>query len=536
MKEPGDFLRCKEVKKMANGQDKILAIICVVLLILSLGYFYLTTEPKEDESDPILTATKIYTKDSNKYINATYLHTLITDEDESNDPYILSIRSAEHYALGHIPGAVNIGYTSVFKQENLETLPKDKQIVVYCYTGHTASQTTALLNTMGYNALCLLWGMCSWTNDSNVAVNKYYTGGSDYPTISGTEPGTLGYITTGNNFSPQSTVKTIPVKVKTLEPLACGGDTTPDTTIEPDTSEEPTDSDTEALRKAAYDATLKSPVIKASALWELLYNDTNTSNDPFILSVRKAEHYTIGHIPGAVNVVLDELFTDDGLAKLPENKNKQIVVVCYTGHSASQATALLNLNGYNAITLMWGMCSWTENSTITAGKCFVKATATHDYSYDTGAYDDELRETIFGSIDAGVMLGSALYEELNDNVTSDDPFILSIRQITDYELGHIPGAVNYGTITNLFTKENLSKLPFEREIIVVCYTGHTASQATALLNILGYNATALKYGMCGWCANTTIAPKGFDRTGPNYPICTGSDPGTFDEAEVAVIG
>jgi len=79
-------------------------------------------------------------------------------------------------------------------------------------------------------------------------------------------------------------------------------------------------------------------------------------------------------------------------------------------------------------------------------------------------------------------------------------------------------------------------LPFDNEIIVVCYTGHTASQATALLNALGYDATALKYGMCGWCANTTIAPKGFERTGPNYPICTGSEPGTMDEAEEAAIG
>jgi len=37
---------------MANGQDKILAIVCVLLLVLSVGYFYLTTSPEEEvESD-----------------------------------------------------------------------------------------------------------------------------------------------------------------------------------------------------------------------------------------------------------------------------------------------------------------------------------------------------------------------------------------------------------------------------------------------------------------------------------------------------
>jgi len=227
MNELGDFLRCEGGdKKMANNQDKILAVVCVLLLLFSIGYFYLTTSP-EKESDPVLLATREYVKDSSRYINATYLHTLITDDDATNDPYILSIRSVEHYALGHIPGAVNIGYKSVFTEENLENLPKDKQIVVYCYTGHTAAQTTALLNTMGYNALCLLWGMCSWTNDSSVAANKYFTSGNNYPTVSGSDPGSI--TTAGNSLAPLASVSTMHVKKDVLEPLACGGDTTPTT-------------------------------------------------------------------------------------------------------------------------------------------------------------------------------------------------------------------------------------------------------------------------------------------------------------------
>jgi len=522
---------------MANSQDKILAIVCVLLLILSLGYFYLTTSP-EKETDMILSATYSYASTgASKYINSTYLHTLITDDNTTNDPFILSIRNVEDYALGHIPGAVNIEYRSVFTEENLETLPKDKQIVVYCYTGHTAAQTTALLNTMGYDAVCLLWGMCSWTNDSDVAADMYYTAGNDYPVVSGSDTGSTGVIPTGIIFSSQqASVRTMPLKKVKLEPLACGGDTS-STDSETETSEESSDSETDIIIQAAYDATQKSPAMKASDLWELLYNDTNASNDPFILSVRKSEHYELGHIAGSINIGLSDLFKEENLAKLPTDKSKQIVVVCYTGHSASQATALLNLNGYNAIALKWGMCGWTNDEEVTVGKCFTKETAGNNYTYDTGAYDEETRMAISGSIDPSVKLASDLYEELNDGDTTDDPFILSIRSTADYELGHIPWAVNYGGISALFTRENLSKLPFDKEIIVVCYTGHTASQTTALLNLLGYDATALKYGMRGWCANTTIAPKGDEIiTGENYPICTGSEPGTMDEAEVAAIG
>jgi rhodanese-related sulfurtransferase len=237
--------------------------------------------------------------------------------------------------------------------------------------------------------------------------------------------------------------------------------------------------------------------MKAVDLYANLY-DNDTSNDPFILSVRKAEHYELGHISGAVNIGITSLFTEGDLQKLPEDKDQQIVVVCYTGHTASQATALLNLNGYNATALMWGMCSWITDANITAGKCYNKTTACHNYSFATGIWDEDMRETIYDSLNQGkpvAITAESLYDRLNDNDTTNDSFILSIRKAEHYELGHIPGAINIG-ITSLFTEENLAKLPYDNQIVVVCYTGHTASQATALLNAIGYNATALKWGMC----------------------------------------
>jgi rhodanese-related sulfurtransferase len=89
---------------------------------------------------------------------------------------------------------VNIGLTSLFTAENLAKLPFDKQIVVVCYTGHSASQATALLNAIGYNATALKWGMCSWTTNSTVTVNKCYdqiTAAMDYQFVTGTEPGLM---------------------------------------------------------------------------------------------------------------------------------------------------------------------------------------------------------------------------------------------------------------------------------------------------------------------------------------------------------
>jgi len=519
---------------MTNNVDKFLAVVCVLALVFSIAFFSFAEMEGKTGSES-LTATRGYTNGGVAgNINAEVLHDLLNDDNTSNDPFILSIRKSEHYALGHIPGAINIPLNTLFTEDSLAKLPKNRQIVVYCYTGHTASQATALLNVNGYDAVCLTWGMCSWTTNSTVTVNKYYnktTACLNYSVCSGTGSGSLGFIAT---TSPGA-ANVLGGVIRSIS--FCGGDTEP----APDSGSGTGGSSTTesgALREATYVSLNqgKSAVIKATVLYENL-DDNDTTNDPFILSVRKSEHYELGHICGAVNIGVADLFTEENLQKLPTDKDQQIVVVCYTGHTASQATALLNLNGYNATALMWGMCSWASNSTVTANKCYNKTTDCHDYSFSTGTWDEDLRETIYDSLNMGkspVIKASNLYDSLNDDNTSNDPFILSICKSEHYALGHIPGAINI-PLSRLFTEENLSKLPSDEQIVMVCYTGHTASQATALINAIGYDAIALKWGMCGWCSNSTIAPYCYEKTASsiNYPVCSGTEPGTMDDAKLA---
>ena len=64
---------------------------------------------------------------------------------------VLDIRSAEDYAAGHIQGAINVPY-GVDIAEALDKIPDDVEVLVYCYSGQTASQTVALLNLAGKNA------------------------------------------------------------------------------------------------------------------------------------------------------------------------------------------------------------------------------------------------------------------------------------------------------------------------------------------------------------------------------------------------
>jgi rhodanese-related sulfurtransferase len=79
----------------------------------------------------------------------------------------------------------------------------------------------------------------------------------------------------------------------------------------------------------------------------------------FLLDIRLSEDYAIAHIPGAVNVEFLDAMEPHHLAKLP-NDGTLIVLLCYTGHTASQMDAILNLLGYNAWTLRFGMLGWNS--------------------------------------------------------------------------------------------------------------------------------------------------------------------------------
>jgi rhodanese-related sulfurtransferase len=73
--------------------------------------------------------------------------------------YIVNYWPEEKYAKGHIPGSVQ--YTpkkDLTIGTSLNTLPSDKKILVYCFTGQKAAFIIAYLRLLGYNAYTLGFG------------------------------------------------------------------------------------------------------------------------------------------------------------------------------------------------------------------------------------------------------------------------------------------------------------------------------------------------------------------------------------------
>lgn len=77
-----------------------------------------------------------------------------------NKYYIINYwPKAQYDDPGHIPGAIQYTPKADLKlAAALKTLPTDKTIVVYCYTGQTSAQVAAYLRMLGYDAKTLSFG------------------------------------------------------------------------------------------------------------------------------------------------------------------------------------------------------------------------------------------------------------------------------------------------------------------------------------------------------------------------------------------
>ncbi len=310
---------------------KVLAVLSLLLLLAALPLLSAcgggTVEEVEEEEEVVEVdefsivqdAVEEYIPDKAANIKAADLHMMIADDFA---PYIVSLRSAEDYAKGHIPGAVNIEF------DELATLPENEEILVYCYTGQTASFAAAVLGVLDYDVQNLLHGISSWSDDPAVYVSRF------------------------DPASHQGNYKT--------ETTANSAGTYDYPELDNTTS-----SDADDIIAAAA-ATVSPKYITATDLNMKIAEE----DDMTIISLRSAEDYAKGHIPGAISISIGALA--DNLDAL--DPDSPVYAYCYTGQTAAQAVSLLQMLGYDAYSLKFGMCSWSSDTAINAGKCFDAST------------------------------------------------------------------------------------------------------------------------------------------------------------------
>lgn len=74
---------------------------------------------------------------------------------------LIDVRTAEEFAAGHIPGAINVPVHRL--EARLAELPdKDRPIVVYCRSGQRSGRARRMLQDKGYTAIHDLGAMSNW--------------------------------------------------------------------------------------------------------------------------------------------------------------------------------------------------------------------------------------------------------------------------------------------------------------------------------------------------------------------------------------
>jgi len=148
-----------------NGERALLLIGVFTLVFIALAGILGIGANSLADSDEVQAVVEQYFErlpaDSNRISGADLKEFIGFNKDAL---YIVDIREAKDYKTAHIDGAINIPFKEIGKE--YQTFPKNKTIVVYCYTGQNGGQVVALLNTAGYKAKSLSGGWGGWLSVS----------------------------------------------------------------------------------------------------------------------------------------------------------------------------------------------------------------------------------------------------------------------------------------------------------------------------------------------------------------------------------
>lgn len=246
----------------------------------------------------------------------------------------------------------------------------------------------------------------------------------------------------------------------------------------------------------------------------------------WIMDIRGAEDFAAAHIEGANNVAFKDILTAAAGA------DKPIIVVCYTGQTACYATSLLRLYGFqDAQALKWGMSGWNSSfdkwtpnckDLTTSSNWTTSATSAGDFSAPdwtstTTSGADLLAERVEAVVAAG-------FKTAKNTDVLDNPgnyYINNYFSEAHYAgFGHVTGAVR----VNPLLIDDCAKLDPDKKVVTYCYTGQTSAVISAYLNVLGFDAYSLTFGINGmthsnsfWEAGGVTNHWGYDSNPKSLP-------------------
>lgn len=245
----------------------------------------------------------------------------------------------------------------------------------------------------------------------------------------------------------------------------------------------------------------------------------------YIIDIRGAADYATSHIAGAKNVAFANILAEGTAAGA-----KPVLVVCYSGQTASYATALMRMSGFkNTQALKWGMSGWNSTTAGSWNNSIGNTANGHaNWSYEPAPTNMVYTKPLISSLstDGATILKNriqAVIAEGFKTATASDVlaapnnyFINNYFTQTDYSAyGHIKGAYRINPLT--LADNSYLGLDPAAKIVTYCYTGQTSAVMTACLRVLGYDAYSLSFGMNGMYNNNPAWGTSINKWSVNTP-------------------
>lgn len=96
----------------------------------------------------------------------------VKEKVDNQNVVILDTRSAKEYSVSHLPNAKFVDYDR-FEISQVENIPKDKEVIVYCSVGYRSEKIGEKLQKAGFkNVSNIYGGIFQWKNEDLDVVNQ----------------------------------------------------------------------------------------------------------------------------------------------------------------------------------------------------------------------------------------------------------------------------------------------------------------------------------------------------------------------------
>ena len=107
--------------------------------------------PTDNEWNPDILNILALSAISKSEENSTDVEASDIEKLVKNKEFLLDVREEYEYQDGHIKGAINLPLREILEKK--DTLPKDKDIYVYCRSGHRSADAVNFLKSLGFEKI-----------------------------------------------------------------------------------------------------------------------------------------------------------------------------------------------------------------------------------------------------------------------------------------------------------------------------------------------------------------------------------------------